>query len=87
MRKVFANFVNELPKNKQNKIHKNILKIFNEESFNAYLANFSKEKILDSLLGKLNFVMQHFKNEEINETKIYQHLKSIVKEQSIETSR
>jgi len=88
MRKVFSNFINELPENKQNRIHKNTLQILDKKSFADYLANFSKEEVTESLLGKLHSVMQLFKNDdEVNTTKVYQHLQRVVEEQSIETTK
>jgi len=88
MRKVLNNFINKLPKEKQNRIHKNTLKILDDKSFNSYLSSVDKEEILDSLLGKLNNVMQHFKNDDkINDTKVYKHLCRLVEEQSIETTK
>jgi hypothetical protein len=88
MRKILDNFVKQLPENKQNKIHKNTLKVLDDKSFNAYLNNVDKEEILDSLIGKLNAVMNLFENDDkLNNTKAYQHLCRLVEEQSIETTK
>src|SRR6056297_4058638 len=88
MRKVLDNLVKELPEDKRNKVHKNILKVLDDDSFSNYLNNFAKEEIRDSLLGKLNSLKLFFKNDDdVNETKAYQQLCRVVKEQSIETTK
>lgn len=88
MRKVLSNLVKELSEHKRNKIHKNILKVLDDDSFRSYLNNFDKEEIRDSLLGKLNSLMLLFKNDnEMNDTKAYHQLCRVVKEQSIETTQ
>lgn len=87
MRKILDNLVKELPEHKRNQIHKNILKTLDDDSFRNYLNNFDKEEIRDSLLGKLNSLKLLFKNDsEVNNTKAYQQLCRVVKEQSIETT-
>ena len=88
MRKVLDNLVKELSEHKRNKIHKNILKVLDDDSFKSYLNNFDKEGIRISLLGKLNSLMLLFKNDdEINENKAYQQLCRVVKKHSIETTK
>src|SRR6056297_797388 len=88
MRKVLDNLIKELPEDKRNKVHKNILKVLDDDSFSNYLNNFAKEEIRDSLLGKLNSLKLFFKNDDdVNETKAYQQLCRVVKEQSIETTK
>lgn len=88
MRKVFANFVDILSKSQKNRIHKNTMKILDDSQFNNYLNNFEYEEVIESLLGKLNNVKEHFKNhDEINQTKEYEHLCRIVEEQSIKTTK
>jgi len=86
MRKILDNLVKELPEHKSNKIHKNILKVLDDDNFRNFLNNFDKEEIRDNLLGKLNSIKLLFKNDsEINDTKVYHQLCRVVEEQSIET--
>src|SRR6056297_1603647 len=88
MRKVLDNLVKELPEYKSNKIHKNILKVLDDDNFRNFLNNFEKEEIRDSLLGKLYSLKLLFKNDDkVNGTKAYQQLCRVVKEQSIETTK
>src|SRR6056297_547060 len=88
MRKVLDNLVKELPEYKSNKIHKNILKVLDDDNFRNFLNNFEKEEIRDSLLGKLYSLKLLFKNDDkVNDTKAYQQLCRVVKEQSIETTK
>ena len=86
MRKVLDNLIKELPEDKRNKVHKNILKVLDDDNFRNFLNNFDKEEIRDNLLGKLNSIKLLFKNDsEINDTKVYHQLCRVVEEQSIET--
>jgi len=88
MRKVFANFVNILSESQKNRIHKNTLKVLDDSQFNKYLNNCEYEEVIESLLGKLKNVKEHFKNnDEITQTKEYKHLCRILEEQSIKTTK
>jgi len=88
MRKVLSDFIEKLNQGQKNRIHKNTLKILDDKEFDEYLDALGKEKVLNKLLGKLNSVKEHFKNDtSVNQTRAYQQLERVIEDQSIMTSR
>ena len=87
MRRVFKNFVSDLREDQVNRIHKNTLKIIDDESFSEIYDHYTKEEVRENVMGKLFNIKQLFKNDEqVNELKSYELLCRLVEDQTIETS-